>query len=51
MCVKFYLYSHMYDSFSHNNDFLIHLETGVQKICDDETRNDDVSADFDWVSD
>ena len=36
--------------FHTTNDFLIHLETGVQRINDDETRNDDVSADFDWVS-
>ena len=44
------LYTKMDDVFDTSNDFLFHLETGVQRNIEVETWNDDVSADSDSVS-
>ena len=36
--------------FPTSNDFLLHLETGVHRVIEEATRNDDVVEDSDWVS-
>ena len=40
----------MYDRIFHTCIETFYLEMGVQRVTDEETRNDDVTVDSDWVS-
>ena len=40
----------MYDQIFHTCIEIFYLETGVLRVPDDDSRNDDVTADSDWVS-